>query len=58
MPRPREKEEITVIDTEYGDFYCCDNCGATSEKASDIKHHKGCKPGESKYWEEFYSKEV
>ncbi len=48
--------EITVIETEYGNFYNCNNCGAHAEDPKDIKHHSSCKKGESKYWLDFYNK--
>ena len=47
-------KEITVIYTEYGKVCCCDNCGAFASKPEDIKHHSTCKPGESKFWQDFY----
>jgi rubrerythrin len=47
-------DEITVIETEFGNIYTCDNCGATAESAAAIQHHPSCKPGESKFWEKFY----
>ncbi len=48
--------ETTCIETEYGDFHNCNNCGAYALAVEDIKHHKGCRKGESKYWQDFYTK--
>jgi hypothetical protein len=47
-------DEITPIKTEYGTFYCCDNCGAHADDPNEIKHHATCKPSESKYWQDYY----
>ena len=49
-------DEITTIETEFGTFYTCDNCGATADAPHDIKHHPTCTPGESKFWQDFYEK--
>ena len=51
-----EQQKIHDIPTEDYTVYSCINCGAHSlESSKDIKHHDGCKPGESKRWEKFYS---
>jgi len=48
-------DEITKIETEFGTFYTCNNCGATAELPEAIKHHDTCTPGEAKYWKDFYN---
>jgi len=41
----------------FANIWQCDDCGAHAEGGSQcIKHHATCKPGESKRWEEFYTK--
>jgi len=50
--------EITKDETEIGTFYICNNCGSHAEDdPATIKHHSTCKAGESKYWEDHYSKD-
>jgi len=49
--------QMCSIDEDGFDSFSCINCGAYAEKPEDIKHHKGCCPGEAKKWEEFYEKE-
>ena len=50
--------EITNIPGE--EFYKgvminkCNNCGAYAEEGTKIKHYDTCRPGEAKYWENFY----
>jgi len=39
------------------DVYSCNDCGAHADKPENVKHHDTCKPGESKKWEEYYSRE-
>lgn len=46
----------TYVDTELGDYWYCDDCGSAHQDADLIEHHKSCKPGEAKKWEEFYSR--
>lgn len=48
--------EITIIDTEFGEFHTCNNCGASAPTPEEIKHHPTCTPGESKKWQDFYEK--
>lgn len=62
MKELEETKEVTFIDfdEEWGmgpGVWSCNNCGAHAEKVEDIKHHKGCTPGESKKWEKFYSEQ-
>ena len=53
------KDDFTHIDEPDIDLdiWVCDNCGASADKIENIQHCASCKPGEAKYWEEFYSKE-
>ena len=48
-------------DDEYtwveDDICVCDNCGAYAPSKKEVKHHKTCRPGESKRWEKIYSQE-
>lgn len=46
-------DELTYI--HDADVYVCDNCGAFNAHPYKIEHHKGCKKGEAKKWEKFYS---
>ena len=39
------------------DIWTCNDCGAYAKEKEDIKHHDSCNSGESKKWENFYSKE-
>ena len=55
------KESTRVLDKDdpdgFGeDVYSCNNCGAYAPGIELIIHHKGCKLGEAKRWEEFYEK--
>jgi len=52
-------DEITnvICETSGIDMYVCNNCGADSVDPLTIKHHKGCKPGDAKFWKDFYSEE-
>lgn len=36
------------------DVCVCDNCGAHASSEKEVKHHKTCRPGESKRWEKVY----
>lgn len=47
----------TYIDTELGNYWVCNDCGASHEIADFIQHSKSCKPGDAKKWENFYEKE-
>jgi len=47
--------ETTYI--EEAGIHQCNNCGAYASSVSEIKHFESCQEGESKYWEDFYSKE-
>jgi hypothetical protein len=41
----------------FADIWQCNDCGAHAEGGSQlIKHHPTCQPGESKKWEDFYTK--
>ena len=53
-----ERYECTYIRDDRYDVksYVCDNCGAHSESVHGIHHHDTCKKGESKKWEEVYSR--
>lgn len=49
-----ETLEVTKIE----DVFVCNNCGAFSiHKLKNLKHFATCKKGESKLWEEYYSRE-
>jgi len=40
-----------------GTIWSCNDCGAHANKPENVKHHDSCKPGESKKWEDYYSRE-
>ena len=44
-------QELTEMDTEFGKFYVCDNCGAQADSEDKVVHHTGCKLCESLYWQ-------
>lgn len=50
--------EVTYIEDDECDLYIyqCNNCGAYAPGIELIIHHKGCKLGEAKHWEEFYER--
>ena len=37
------------------DKWQCVNCGAIADTVQQIVHYQGCKPGETKKWEQFYN---
>lgn len=50
--------EIDIGDDGVEDWIVqCNNCGAHAPKGSPVVHHGTCRPGEAKFWEEFYAKE-
>lgn len=52
------KNSYTKIDLDDGKFVItCNDCGSHAQEENKVIHHKTCKVGESKKWEEFYSKE-
>ena len=48
--------KIDLGDNEH--IHQCNDCGAYADSEEAVRHHKTCKPGESKRWEEFYGKDA
>ena len=47
-----ENHEYTWVDEN---ICVCNDCGAHASSEEGVVHHKTCKPGESKKWENFYN---
>lgn len=37
------------------DIFVCNDCGDHADKPENVKHFKGCNPGESDKWQAYYS---
>jgi hypothetical protein len=52
-----ERSFYHVVDEELDlDIWQCNDCGAVGDTVEQIEHHDSCKPGESEYWKEFYTR--